>query len=81
MSIIAQLAVTFGGIIVSYLLLGVRRIGNDRVGIVEKRLSLRGSVERGLIARDGEAGFQPKLLRAASTGWRRSCTGSTGPPS
>jgi uncharacterized membrane protein YqiK len=63
MSIIAQLAVTFGGIIVSYLLLGVRRIGNDRVGIVEKRLSLRGSVERGLIARDGEAGFQPKLLR------------------
>ncbi len=42
---------------------GIRYIPNDRVGIVEKRWSLKGSVESGFIARDGEAGFQPALLR------------------
>lgn len=45
---------------------GVRIIPNDRVGIVEKRFSLRGSVRNGLIARRGEAGYQPGLLRG---GW------------
>ncbi|MCA9583915.1 MAG: hypothetical protein KC657_01000 [Myxococcales bacterium] len=45
------------------LLSGVRYIPNDRVGVVEKRWSFKGSVKSGLIALAGEAGFQPGLLR------------------
>jgi uncharacterized membrane protein YqiK len=45
------------------MLLGIRYIPNDRVGVVEKRWSARGSVKSGLIARNGEAGFQPWILR------------------
>ncbi|MGQ9683568.1 MAG: SPFH domain-containing protein [Anaerolineae bacterium] len=41
----------------------IRFIPNNRVGIVEKRFGLRGSLKSGLIALRGEAGFQPKLLR------------------
>jgi uncharacterized membrane protein YqiK len=45
-------------------LLGVRYIANNRVGIVEKLWSLRGSVpEGGIIALGGEAGFQAEVLR------------------
>ncbi len=44
----------------------LRYIPNNRVGILEKRLSARGSVQSGLIARSGEAGFQPAVLRG---GW------------
>ncbi len=40
-----------------------RYIPHDSVGIVEKRFSLRGSVPGGLIALEGEAGYQPELLR------------------
>ncbi|MBA3534298.1 MAG: flotillin family protein [Ardenticatenales bacterium] len=36
---------------------------NNRVGIVERRLSGRGSIRSGLIALEGEAGFQPDVLR------------------
>ena len=42
---------------------GLRYIPNDRVGIVEKRWSLGGSIKNGFIALNGEAGFQPELLR------------------
>ena len=41
----------------------VRYIPNNRVGVVEKRWSLQGSVESGFIALSGEAGFQPDVLR------------------
>jgi|GEM_PF-5081881 uncharacterized membrane protein YqiK len=44
----------------------VRYIPNNRVGIVEKLISGRGSVKSGLIALAGEAGFQPEVLRG---GW------------
>lgn len=50
-------------LLVLILLSGIRYIPNDRVGIVEKRWSLRGSVKSGFIALDGEAGFQPDVLR------------------
>ncbi len=43
-----------------------RYIPNTRVGIVEKLVSGKGSVEKGLIALTGEAGFQPEVLRG---GW------------
>lgn len=41
----------------------VRYVPNDRIGVVEKRFSLAGSIKRGLIALDGEAGFAPAVLR------------------
>lgn len=41
----------------------VRYIPNTRVGIVEKLWSLKGSIDHGLIALGGEAGFQPSVLR------------------
>jgi uncharacterized membrane protein YqiK len=52
------------GIVVLLLFLsGVRYIPNNRVGIVEKRFSFKGSIKEGLIALSGEAGFQPEVLR------------------
>src|SRR5512136_526135 len=51
-------------IIVLWLLLStVRFIPNNRVGVVEKRFSTKGSLKSGLIALHGEAGFQPEVLR------------------
>ncbi|WP_179405395.1 SPFH domain-containing protein [Burkholderia guangdongensis] len=41
----------------------IRYIPNDRIGVVEKLWSLRGSVKTGLLALQGEAGFQPELRR------------------
>ena len=38
-------------------------IPNDRVGDLEKRWSVKGSVKSGFIALEGEAGYQPELLR------------------
>ena len=38
-------------------------IGNDSMGVVEKIWSLRGSVGEGFISLNGEAGFQPAVLR------------------
>src|SRR5436190_478476 len=46
------------------ILLGMRVIPNNKVGIVEKLWSARGSLPEGrLIALNGEAGFQAELLR------------------
>jgi uncharacterized membrane protein YqiK len=42
---------------------GIRFIPNNRIGLVEKRWSLSGSVKTGLIALNGEAGYQPQVLR------------------
>ena len=41
----------------------LRYIPNSRVGVVEKMWSRRGSLTSGLIALDGEAGYQPDVLR------------------
>ena len=41
----------------------VRYIPNNRIAIVEKLWSFKGSIESGLIALHGEAGFQPDVLR------------------
>ena len=41
----------------------IRYIANDRIGILEKMWSVKGSIKEGLIALDGEAGFQPHILR------------------
>jgi uncharacterized membrane protein YqiK len=51
-------------ILLSTELAGLRYIANNRVGIVEKLWSLKGSVPEGrIIALDGEAGFQAEVLR------------------
>lgn len=41
----------------------IRYISNSKVGVVEKLWSLKGSVENGFIALEGEAGFQADVLR------------------
>ncbi len=41
----------------------IRYIPNDKIGVVEKLWSASGSVQQGLLALSGEAGFQPELLR------------------
>ncbi len=52
------------GFIVVVLLTGIRFIPNNRIGVVEKRWSFdKGSVKSGLIALNGEAGYQPQVLR------------------
>lgn len=51
-------------------LLGVRYIPHNKVGIIEKFWSFRGSLTAGrIIALDGEAGFQADLLRGGLHGW------------
>lgn len=50
-------------VLLALLSLWIRYIPNNRVGIVEKRWSNKGSVKSGFIALKGEAGFQPNLLR------------------
>ena len=40
-----------------------RYISNNEVGIVEKMWATKGSIKSGFIALDGEAGFEPEILR------------------
>ncbi|HWE46633.1 MAG TPA: SPFH domain-containing protein [Caulobacteraceae bacterium] len=44
----------------------IRYIGNNRVAIVEKLWSAKGSIRGGLIALKKEAGFQPEVLRGGA---------------
>ena len=46
-----------------FFLSGMRFIPNNRIGLVEKRFSTKGSIKSGFIALNGEAGFQPRVLR------------------
>ena len=57
------LAWGFGVVFLLHLIGAFRYIPNNRVGVVEKWWSFRGSLDSGLIAMNGEAGFQPGLLR------------------
>jgi uncharacterized membrane protein YqiK len=61
------LLIGLGALVVAVLFvawLGVRRIPNHMVGVVEKLWSHKGSVTEGrIIALDGEAGYQADLLR------------------
>src|SRR5262245_7735500 len=63
---LAAIEVLGGFLLLLVLSLWIRYIPNTRVGIVEKLISGRGSVRSGLIALQGEAGFQPEVLRG---GW------------
>ena len=41
----------------------VRYIPNNRIAVVEKLFSTKGSIKSGLIALHGEAGYQPDVVR------------------
>jgi uncharacterized membrane protein YqiK len=58
----------FGLSVIYFLYLGrfIRYIPNNRVGIVEKLFSSKGSIQNGIIALNREAGYQPDVLRG---GW------------
>lgn len=60
---IAGLLIVLFAVIVIVLRSCVVYIPNDKIGIVEKKWSGRGSVHGGFIALHGEAGFQPEVLR------------------
>jgi uncharacterized membrane protein YqiK len=63
MSPLVLVAIGAGLLLALVLLSGVRYIPNDRIGVIEKRWSLGGSLKSGFIALSGEAGFQPEILR------------------
>ena len=63
MSVLAIIGYAVGGIVFLILLSGIRFIPNNRIGIIEKRFAGKGSVKSGLIALNGEAGYQPRILR------------------
>src|SRR6266542_1943095 len=57
-------AIVIGVILLVVFMSGfLRYIPNNRVGIVEKLVSGKGSIKGGFIALNGEAGFQPNVLR------------------
>lgn len=60
---VAVSLLALAGFGVLLLLLGLRPVRNDRIAVIEKRFSGAGSIEKGLIALQGEAGFQPEVLR------------------
>ncbi len=49
--------------VILFFLSGIRFIPNNRIGIIEKRFTTKGSVKSGFIAMNGEAGYQPRILR------------------
>jgi len=61
-AVLAGLAIVVA-LLVLWATRSVQFISNNRVGVVEKLWSRRGSVESGLIALRGEAGYQPDVLR------------------
>jgi uncharacterized membrane protein YqiK len=63
-AIVFWVLATVALVVIGCELLGLRYIANNRVGIVEKLWSLKGSVPEGrIIALDAEAGFQAEVLR------------------
>src|SRR5262245_57189967 len=61
-AVLAGLAIVVALLIV-WTTRSIQYIPNNRVGVVEKLWSKRGSVPSGLIALNGEAGYQPDVLR------------------
>lgn len=62
MEILITLCAGGVGVLFLVLLTGIRFIPNNRIGIVEKRFGGK-SLKSGLIALNGETGFQPQVLR------------------
>src|ERR1700758_5060641 len=64
---LTNIAVWAGAVVAFLILLRLanifRYIPNNQVGIVEKLWTTKGSVEGGFIALNGEAGYEPEVLR------------------
>src|ERR1700742_2839308 len=64
---LANIALWAAAVIAFLLLLRIanifRYISNNQVGIVEKLWSARGSIKEGFVALNGEAGYEPEVLR------------------
>jgi uncharacterized membrane protein YqiK len=68
MQLIVWLLVLLGLGALSFLVAGIRFVPNNRVGIIEKRFSVKGSVKADtFIALNKEAGYQPNVLRGGLT--------------
>ena len=63
MSVLLVVGYVVLGSLALIMLSGIRFIPNNRIGIIEKRFSGKGSVKSGFIAMNGEAGYQPQILR------------------
>ena len=61
-SIIVGCGIGIIAVILFFWLIGFIIIPNDKVGIVEKWWSPKGSLKEQIIALNGEAGYQPDLL-------------------
>jgi uncharacterized membrane protein YqiK len=70
---LAIVGVALALLLVFVLLSGIRYIPNDKVGVIEKRWSLNGSIKSGFIALAGEAGYQPELLRGGAVADADAC--------
>jgi hypothetical protein len=68
MQLIVWLLVLLGLGALGFLVAGIRFVPNNRVGIIEKRFSVKGSVKADtFIALNKEAGYQPNVLRGGLT--------------
>lgn len=63
MDYIIYLIIALIGFIILWKLIGLRIIPNNKIGIVEKWWSVKGSLNEQIIALNGEAGYQPEVLR------------------
>lgn len=63
LSVLFWAAVVFVGFVVLLWLIGFRIIRSDRVAVVEKWWSAKGSLKDAIISLHGEAGYQPNVLR------------------
>jgi uncharacterized membrane protein YqiK len=61
--LVVFIVLLFGLPFLAYLLGMFRYIPNNRIGVLERLWSPAGSVKSGLIALNGEAGFQPQVMR------------------
>ncbi len=66
MSLVYVVALVAGILLLIVINRSLVYIPNNRIGVMEKLVSGKGSVRSGLIALEGEAGFQPNVLRG---GW------------
>jgi uncharacterized membrane protein YqiK len=58
--------IVFAAWFLIFVVLGLTFIGANEVGHVSKWWSFKGALKRGLIALEGEAGYQPEVLRAGA---------------
>ena len=63
MSILIPVAAVLAGVIIVLKIVGFRIIPNNKIAVVEKWWSGKGSLNEQIIALNGEAGYQPQIVR------------------